>query len=810
MEQQFRDEYGELRGWAARLRFWGRALTDLALSAPGEIARELRQDLGYAFRAYRKRAISSGMAILTLGFAMGAGTAVFSVANSMLLRDLPFADAESLVQTPTPSLIPGGKAAFNAWREDHRFLEDGAVYTLSEMNLGNDQGAVRTTVARTSANFFELLGVRISQGRTFAAEEDEPGRGYVALISHSLWRQAFASDPGVLGQPVRLNGREFTIVGIVPPNFDYPGGAAAWTPTAFDLALAPRRGAFSFEAIGRLKTGVSIAQAQELTEVDHDPPVPLRAQLAGPVRRAIFVLGGVVFFLWLAAWANVAQWFLARATERQPELALRAALGANRLRLVQQLSTEALGLAAAGAVLGLLIARWASQLAYAVAGPQLASQDYRLADWRVFLFAAVLAVATGLLFGVLPAWMLGRLQPAIRLAGSGRVGSDLSGGRLRKSLLALQAALTILLIAGAFGMGQTFLALIDNDLGFSKDNIVTITVSIEGSGLESAAAEQQYYHDALERLRSAPGIEAAGAVSYLPLDKRMYQSFPLKLDSGQEISRVIANAAMPGYFETMGIPVLAGRDFLPGRLERTVIVNEAFANETGLGTALIGRTMTTRWSDKPYEIVGIVPTSRLNNPAYPGSPQAFWQIDEEPPAQVSFVARTRGPANAYLASSRTAIQSVNQGIPVYHVTTMEGRFQGATAQPRFYTIALFFFGSMAALMAAIGIYGAAANAVAKRKREMGVRLALGASRGGVRTMIVRESLTPIAVGSVVGVAAALAWGRSLGSLIVDARPLDLTLCATAAAFVLLVAALAAWSATVRILRIHPADALRAE
>ncbi|HWQ56106.1 MAG TPA: ADOP family duplicated permease [Bryobacteraceae bacterium] len=829
MERQFRDEYRETCHIGDRIRLWLHAIMDLAGSAPREICSELARDLKHGLRVYRRRALSAVLAVVALGLAIGISTGVFSVLNALLVRSLPFSDPEELVEILRPPVGPvRARAAFMAWQGRIPYLEGAATFSSAEVNLKGEDGALRVKVAETSANYFQLLGTKPAIGRSFAPDEDVPGHNGVAVISHGLWQQLFGRDPGVLGATLHLNGTPLTVIGIAPARFDYPGKTNIWIPTAFDLERVPKRGAFFYQTIGRLKSGITIEQGREMFEaevrrtapesVGADPQnrpgmVSLRKQLAGATRNAGWVLAGMILLLLMSACANVAQLLLSRTTERQQELAIRAALGASRARLLQQLITEATFLTTAGAALGLLVAHWAASIASSVVPAQLATQEYTVLDWPVLGFAAALALVVGVVVGVMPAWLLGRLQPSGQMLRTqpGTHGATIM--RMQAGLIALQAGLTITLLASSIALGRTFLKLLDADLGFRPANVVTLSVSLEGTKYRSGPTEWQYYSEALNRLRTVRGVESAGAVSYLPLANRGLMVFSFKLDSGQTVGPIAINASMPGYFRAIGATLLGGRDFDAaerGRSERAVIVNEAFAQKAGLGMAILSRRLTGHWSKAPYVIVGVVSTARIGGPAFGGLPQIYWPVEEEPPPTLTFVARVRGDADAGLAACRDAIRAVDRTVPVFDVKIMEQRLADVLARPRFYTTATLLLAAVAVMLAVVGVYGTAAYSVASRSHEMGVRMALGASHERIRMMMLREGLAPMGLGMAAGIAGALAVGRYLEHLLVSAEQPGLWACAAAAGFLLFTGFLAVWTATARVLAIDPADVVRAE
>ncbi|MCL4849883.1 MAG: ABC transporter permease [Bryobacteraceae bacterium] len=828
IELQFRDEYRETSTRRQRAWLWLCAVRDLMTSVPTEFARELTQDLKYSLRLYRKRSLSVVLAVSALALSIGASTGVFSVLNTLLLQALPFRNPEWLVELRGPQAVLGGRAAFREWRGQSSYLEDAATFSTSEMNLIVRGRAVRVRVAETSANFLELLGMRPAAGRTFTHGEEEPGHTGVAVISHRLWHQLFGGDPRVSGSPVELNGTPFTIVGVAPARFDYPDHTGVWVPAVFDYETKPKRGALFFRTIGRLKPGLTIGQARILYEAEVRRNAPeflraeegsrshllsLREELSGPVRKAAWVLAGMILLVLLAACANVGHLLLSRVAERRQELAVRAALGASRARLVQQLTTEATVLTVVGAALGLVVAYWTSRLASSIAPPLLASQEYTVLDWRVIGFAAALALLTGFVFGVMPTLLTGRLQPVAQILRS-RPGSPGRGGRrLRSALLAVQGCLTLALLATSLTMGRTFLQLLDTDLGFRSQNTVTLSVSVQGTKHRTSVAEWRYYSDVLERLRLLPGVEAAGAVSHLPLAQNAYMAFAFKLDSGQTVSPVVVNSATPDYFRAIGTRFLAGRDFRTADRrgsEPAVIVNEAFARAAKLGNGIVGRRISAPWGNKPYLIAGVVETIRFAGPAHPGAPMIYWPVEEEPPPHLTFVARVNGNARMYLARCRDVVRAVDPEVPVYDVKTLEQRLADMLARPRFFTTATLVLTLIAFLLAAAGIFGTAAHSVAQRSHEMGVRMALGASHIRLRALLLRESVAPVLAGAAAGIAVAVAGGRSLEHLVENARPVEIWTCAAAACLLVIAAAGAAWLATARLLAIRPADAVRAE
>ncbi len=830
LERQFRDDYRDARSAGERAAFFARAWLDLAVTIPAEISRELLQDLRYAARVYRGRALVTTLALTALALAIGTTTGIFSVLNAVLLRSLPFRDPPRLVEllnSDFPSLAQSA-APFHDRGMHSSYLEDAAMFTSNEMSLSRTGESVRARVTETSSNFFDILGTEPKFGRSFAAGEDVPGRGDVAVVSYGLWQEAFGGDPRVLGTVIRLNGAPVTLIGVARPGFDYPDKTQIWTPTVFDLQRIPKSGFFT-RAIGRIKTGLSVAQARSMFEAEMRRALPsrfnveeinrpkmtsLRDQLADPVQHASLVLFGTVVFVLLIACANVAQLLLARTTERYRELAVRAALGASRARLVQQLITESTVLTIAAAAAGLAVAEWVSRLAASIEPAPLATQFYTILDGRVLGFAVGVAVLTGVLFGVIPALVMGRMQLSQDVIRNqpGVQGSGVR--RMRAGLILMQSAFTVVLLAGSFTMGRRFLRLLGTDLGFGTSQVVTLNVSLAGSRYLQEHAELQYYREALDRLRTVPGVEAVGAVGYLPLERyAIYMGGSvIKLDSGQQVGFASWNIATPGYFGAMREEVTSGREFTSADWEGSdpvVIANEEFARQSQLGGGIVGRTLTMM-NSPPAKIVGVVRTARNQGPVFKGGPEIYRPLKQHPPRTLSFVARVRGDVAPYLAICRGVVQQMDREIPIYDVQTLEQRLSETLVQPRFYTTAILFLGGFALLLAVLGVYGVAAYSIAQRTHEMGVRMAVGASSVTLRAMLLRQSLTPIVAGMIVGVARAVELGRFLEHLVASTEPLAAWTCASAVTALVMAASIAVWTASARVLRIDPMQALRAD
>jgi len=826
LEQQFRDEYRETAGPGSRLAFWLRTGCDLATSVPSQVLREARQDIAFGVRTYARRPVVAVLALTALALSIGATTGVFSVVNALLLRSLPFREPERLVRIASPPFSPMSRTDVQHSRNNSNYLEDLVVFDSAEMNLLRGGEAVRVKVTETSANFFDMLGSNLRLGRAFAPDEDVPGKGALAVIGHGLWQQLFGGDPRALGSTIQLNGASVTVVGIAPAGFDFPARTAIWTPTTFDWKRIPKTRVVYWEALGRLKLGLTLAQARSMLEAEAKPLnrkspkgfeaspklIPLREELAGPVRQASQVLMGAVTFILLIACANVANLLLTRITERRHELVIRAALGATRSRLVQQLITEGLLLSILAAAAGVAVAHWVSRIASAAQPVQLAAQEYAVLDWNVLGFAVGLVVLTAFTLGVLPALLIARLHPAEDLIHAQPSGRHTGAGRLRRTLVVVQVSLTVALLAGSAVMGRAFLKLLGTDLGFDTDRVVTMSISLAGTRYEKGNLVGQYYDDVLERLRAVPGVEAAGGVDFLPLETTKYRGSSLKVEGGREVPVVVFIQATPDYFRAMGTPFLFGRDFTPAdqqASEPVAIVNEEFAQLAGAGQDIVGRRVIgpAPQSIKSFKIVGVVRTVRYGGPVSAGRAQIYLTGS---PDFMTFVARVGVDAKVHLAICRDAIKSVDRSVAVFDVRTLDDRLAENLAKPRFYTTAILFLGGFALLLAVIGIYAVASYAVAQRTQEIGVRIAVGASAGKVRLLLLRQSLQPVAIGIAAGIAGALALSRYIQNLLPTADQVDLMTSLFSAGLLVVICGVAIWSATQRVIELDPITVLRAE
>jgi predicted permease len=831
MHRQFQDDYAEVQDSRDLLRLWIRTIGDIARSVPRQFASEIAQDARYATRLWRRRPLHTLFAVSALALAIGASVGVFSVVSALLLRSLPFSAPERLAQL---QMFGPPRNEFHAWRQQSVYLADAAMYDSLDVNVEAGGQTARMRLTETSWNFFSLLGSRAASGRIFVPGEDDPGRGDVAVIAHSTWQRLFGDDPRAIGSIVRVNGVPLTIVGIALPEFDYPAKTELWAPTTFDFQRIPKTGsALMWTSIGRLRPELTWAQARAAFETEayeRSPQrrnadaanrpalIPLQQHLAGAVRDAALVLLSGVGFLLLLASANVANLLLARTVARSGDLAIQVALGASRARLTQQLLTESVLLALAASAAGLVVAYWSARLATVLAPAQLASQTYTVLDWRVLTFAIVLAILTGLFFGVVPALYASRRSVQI---GGRRTTASTVHTRARSLLMAGQVAMTLLLLTGTFVLGRAFVGLIRTDNGYDVESIATMSVSFAGTDYDPAAAPVlaghrastgralSYYDDVVSRIERVPGVQAVSATESLPLAVDAFMGMAFSLDGSGPTSRTTVVSVGPAFFRTMGARILAGREFSPMDLrsaDTLAIVNEEFARTFGEPASLVGRSLTAdRWPS--MRIVGVVSGMRYGGPVYAPMPQVF-RLARAPRA-LTFVVRVAGPARDRIAIVRDSVQSVDPHVPVFDLRTMDERLAFTLSRERFYVAAAVLVGALALVIALVGVYGAVSYGLFQRTREMGIRLALGTTPGGLRAMLLGQTLSVVGAGGLAGVVLTMLLGNYMASLVKDASP-DARLTAVALASIGILTATAIWTATRHVSRLDIAEVLRAE
>ena len=824
LEREFRDELNESTGPVGRGILWIRLIWDLAISVPLQFSREVAQDAGHTFRLWARRPWQIGFVILALAIGIGANTGVFSVVNALLLRSLPFRDPERLAYLSLDYQPPHDSVRqFHEWRRGSAYLADAAVFEQFDVNLGGAGEWRRAHAIQASWNFFSVLGTQPVLGRAFVPGEDVDGTGWgphgrnaVAVIGYGLWQDLFGGSPKALGATLRLDGNPLTIIGVAPPGFDYPGKAVIWKPAAF----AP--GNNGWETVARLKPGITWSQARaaftteanrlwpnrtQLEKLQYPSALSeLRDELAGPARRGSLVLMACAGLILLIACTNVANLLMARTADRAAEFSIRSALGASRARLSQQLLTECVLLSLAACAVGVLVALWTTSIAAKLQPAALASQAYSLVDGRVLGFAIVASLLSGLLFGVLPSLAASRVPMVGSHASSGTRSSRLTSD----TLVAAQVMLTVMLLAASISVGRAFAHLMHVDRGFDCSGLATVNVSLDGTTHKSATSRLSYFEEALARVRRLPGVESASSTEFLPLYANAFIGGRFHVNGRLAAKASMINPVLPDYFRTMGGHILWGREITDGEVRnnaRVAIINERFAGEFGAPADAVGGEIVI--DNEHWKIIGVVTTMDYMTEGA-DSYEAF--IPDWSPGSFfsTFVVRVNGRAEDRLAMIRDAIQSVDREVPVFGVKTMEQRRAGLLARPEFYKTAVQCFTAFALLLVIIGVYGIVSYTVARRTREMGIRMALGTTPERLRFRLLWQGLFPIAGGAIPGVAGAILSSRLLESIVEGAKSVNGVTCAAAVTFILLIAALGVWVATRPIARLEISEILRTE
>ena len=803
--------------------------------------RDLVQDFRYAARLLLRSPGFTLIAVAALALGIGANTAIFTVVDTLLRRPLPYADPDRLAVVWEHNLprdrrnnvvSPGN---FIHWRElNQSFKELSAVSMSFRITLTGAGDAVELPVQFVSGTLFGVLGVKPAIGRDFVPQDDAPGVN-VVTISDRLWRQRFGANPGIVNQTITLNGLPNLVAGVMPPGFSIlDKNVDVWSTIGLPPAARNPRGRWIC-VVGRVKDGVTMAQAQEDMKRVHAEltrrfpqantgwtanVVPLKQQLTGEVRPALWVMLGAVGFVLLIACANVGNLVLARATARQRELAVRAALGASRGRLIRQMLAESLLLSFIGAAGGLLLAWWAMVALRSTVAERLpiARLEQVGIDGPVLLFTAAVALLSAVIFGIAPALASAGPKLTDTLKDGGRSGSAARGARVRSAFVIVEIALALILLVGAGLLLRSFIALLQVDPGFDPSRTMTVKVSIPQSKYDNAAKQQAFFNQLFERLDALPGVIAAGGTSFLPLNGLgAATGFEIvgqpKPAAGQEPVtdvRVVTH----NYFKAMGVPLLRGRDFDSrdaGTGVRRVIVNQALATKHFPNQDPIGKSIIVSWNDAgPDEIVGVVGDVRQQDLETEARATIYW-----PPSRFTYpfmtvAIRTAGDPRSIVAGAVGALQQLDPNVAAADVRTMEDVIDTSVAQRRLTMLMLAIFASLALVLAAVGIYGVIGYSVSQRTQEIGIRMALGAQRATIMRMVVGQAMTLAAVGLVAGGIGAWLLTRLMQKLLFGVEPSDPLTFASVAGLLALVAAIAASVPALRATRVDPVIALRAE
>jgi putative ABC transport system permease protein len=806
----------------------------------------LWQDLRYALRMFGRNPGFAAVAAITFALGIGANTAIFSVVNAVLLRPLPYAEPERLVTLAYYQANAGFEAAHEAdfleWRDQAKAFEKVAAYTERTVDLGGSGEPVRLNAALVSADLFSTLGVGPVLGRVFTPDEDKAGAAPVVILSHALWRRRFGGDPQTVGRSIVLDGKSHTVIAIMPPGFQFPGGQDLWTPLALDVNRALRgEGVLILWVIARLKPGMTLEAARTdlsffLERLKQSRPTEysevqvrvatLSEQMVRDVREALLALFGAVVFVLLIACTNVANLLLARASTRQKEMAIRAAVGAGRFRLVRQLLTESLMLSLLGGLVGLLAAAWGVKLLVKMNPGNIARLDESVVDGRALVFTCAIAALVGLLAGILPALRASKTDVNGTLkAQTVAVAFVRSGRRTLPALMIAELALTLVLTIGAGLLIRSFLQMVAVPKGFNPDGVLTLELAPNLSKYPWDGPQREaYFQELLARVQALPGIQSAGLTSFLPLaQSSLIASFQVEgrppVDPGK-MPFVYLNHVSWDYFRTMGVQVRAGRTFSTQdgpKAQRVAIFNETmarrfFANEDPIGRRFF---LPPDWKD-PKTIVGVVGDTRHLGLDRDVDPEVFLPDEQNPGVSNMLVARVALSQNNQAGLSRLSAairdqaRALDPGEPVYQVVTMNERLSDSFA-PRRFQMALFCaFAALALSIAAVGIYGVISYAVSRRTHEIGVRMALGATPRDALKMVIRQGMLLALIGVGLGLAGALALTRVMKSLLFDMSATDPATFVGVALLLVAVALTASYIPARRATKVDPLQALRQE
>jgi len=820
------------------------------------LSENLLQDIRFASRTLRQSPGFMTTGLLALALGIGANTAIFTVVNTVLLQPLAYPQPDRLVQLELSSPQGNGNVTsipkFNVWREQTQAFQDVAAYDFGGpgVNLTGGDRPEQLKGIRVSAGFFKVFGARLAAGRTFSTEEDRPGGPALVVVSGGLWRRRFGADPNLVGKSIALGDEPYTVTGILDSSFASDPPADVYLPLRADPNSSDQ--AHYLRATARLKPGVTLDQAKAamnraaeeykrrfpsaLGPQEGFTAEPLRDTVVGDVRKSLLVLVGAVGFVLLIACANVANLLLARATIRKREIAIRAAIGAGRGRLIRQLLTESVLLSLSGGVLGLVLGYLGVRALLAINPGNIPRIGERgsavMLDWRVLLFTLVASVLTGILFGLIPAFNISRTDINETLKESGqRSGGGLRQNKARSILVVSEVALALVLLMGAGLLIRTFLALRGVNPGFDTHNVLTMEMSLTGTRFETTAAVDQLVRDANRRVASLPGVASIASTCCLPLEGGFGLPFTIEgrpLTNGPFHGGGSWRTVSPRYFEVFRIPLLRGRTFTDrddGGAAPVVLINEGLAkqfwqNSDPVGQRItIGKGVGPEFEEPPREIIGIVGDVRdqgLNNNPDPIMYIPVAQVKNGVTAlnnriiPVTWVVRTDVEPFSLSQEIQEELRTASRGLPVAHVRSMEQVRGESTSRTDFNLMLLAIFAGVALLLAAIGIYGLIAYSVQQRTQEIGIRIALGASRQDVRRMVVRQGMMLALMGVLLGAAAAIGLTRLMASLLYGVKAQDPVTLVSAAAALAGVALMATYVPAFRASRVDPIVSLRYE
>jgi putative ABC transport system permease protein len=801
------------------------------------------QDIRYGIRTLLKTPGFTVVAIIVLSLGIGANTAIFSVVNSVLLRPLHFNDPGRLVQIweskPTRPLaeIPASYPNFADWRAQNQVFEHVVAYADWNFNLSGVSEPERLQGAIVSPAFFTMLGIKPIAGRVFSLDEDQPGKDLVVILSRRLWQRRFNSDPNIIGKTVNLGDDAFTVVGVVPHGAGQPLQSEEvefWAPVSRGVALTNRFGHY-LSVIGSLKPGATTQQAQAdmdaiATRLEQQFPasntghrvkiISLQEQVAGNFRSSLFLLLAAVAFVLLIACANVAHMLLARGAARQKEIAIRSALGSSRSQLVRQMLTESLLLSFIGAVVGLLIAFWGIDFLVALSPADLPRVNEVMIDGRALGFTLTVSVLTGLAFGLIPALHGSRpnLNEILKDGGRGAIAGQ-GRQRARSFLVVSEIALSVVLLVGAGLLIRSLLRLQSVNPGFNSKNVLTMRLDLTGQKAKTGTKAILFHNQLLDRINGVPGIVSASTRSFVPITNDWaYLSFAIEGRPVDAADRPVGyyNAISPNYFKTMQIPLKKGREFDERDVrgaQNVIIINETMAHRYFPNDDPIGKRITQDdvdfAPDSWVTIVGIVGDTKPKT--LDGEPVAeyYMPFAQQPEPSMSLMVRTSGDPGV-AAAIRSEVLALDKDQPVYSAKTLDSLLSESVAKPRFRTILLGIFATLALLLSGVGIYGVMSYAVTRSTREIGIRLALGAQVRDVLKLVLRNGMKLALIGVGIGLAGAFAVTRLMSKLLFGVTATDAVTFGSVSVVLLAVAFLACYIPARRATKVDPLVALRYE
>jgi putative ABC transport system permease protein len=838
--------------WTIRTSIFNVIANFLPLVAWRFFMLNLVSDLRHGLRLLLRNPGFSATAVLLLALGIGANTAIFSVVNAVLLRPLPYQDSSRIMQiwhVPPAKSFPGltlfavSPANYLDWRSQSHSFEAMAAYGGGRFNVGSKERPQAIQGAAVFSDFFSILRVHPVLGRTFLPDDDRPGQGHVVILGNTLWRDHFGGDPGIVGRDIILNGQSYNVIGVMPPKFKFPSWAQLWVPLAWTDETRAVRGNHNYGVIGRLKPDVDIRAAKaELsaisTRLEQLYPEddkgwgatmrPLREEMVGDVRPALLVLLGAVTFVLLIACANVANLVLGKILARKKEIAVRMALGASRMAVLRQILAETVLLSVAGGVLGLVFARFGTTLIVKFLADRLPGSTEITLDAAVLAFTVFLSLFAGILAGLLPTVHFTRTDVSEALKqGQSRGTSDADGSRTRGLLVVCEVALSLLLLISAGLMLRTLSQLTRVQPGFDPNRVLTLSIPVPDKKFGTPAAQISFFERVLQQVRATPGVESAGVIDNLPLDNG--GSHQPVLIEGQPIlpmadqPEVDVRLISPGYLRTLRVPLLRGRDLSDSDVaSRTpvVLISESMAKRFWPNEDPLGKHLTlTFFPNAAREVVGVVGDVKLDS-LDETRPVAtvYWPLDQivAPPSEpwrsfgMSLAVRTSGDPMGVTSGVTSAVHQVDPESPVVDVINMNDLVSNSLSPQRSNMFLLAAFAGLALVLTAVGIYSVLSYTVRRRVREIGIRMALGASRSDVVGMVLVDGMKPIFLGLAIGFAAALALGSVVSSLLYGVHATDPLTFATVALLLVTVGLLATVVPAYRATHVEPVRALREE